>query len=189
MALTAGMVTMIDDQIGRVVGDYLGDFDLLLKGAVPMRSVTQVPLIWSDPTQTTVVNATAMASTIDLSATILERAGLIPYNGIQGKSFLNSLTTDAPHRDELFIEYNDSSSRLGFNPLARVRSLRNKQWRFTTYGNEGWGELYDLTLDPNETHNCWDNPNYLNIKAEFSLRMIKHLTAQMDTSPQAKHSA
>jgi len=209
MALTAGMITMIDDQIGRVVdalkvsgqfantiivfnsdhGDYLGDFNLLLKGAVPMRSVTQVPLIWSDPTKSTVPHTTAMASTIDLSATILERAGLSPYNGMQGRSFLNSLTTDAPHRENLFTEFNDAGSRLGFNPPARVRSLRNKYWRFTTYGVENWGELYDLTLDPNETNNLWDHPDYIDVKAECSLRMIEHLTAQMDTSPQARRRA
>ena len=69
MALTAGMITMVDDEVGRLVaalkasgqydntvivfnsdhGDYLGDFSLLLKGAMPFRSVTQVPMIWSDP--------------------------------------------------------------------------------------------------------------------------------------------
>jgi arylsulfatase A-like enzyme len=95
-ALTAGMVTMIDDQVGRMVaalkeaglfentivifnsdhGDYLGDFDLLLKGALPFRSVTQVPMIWSDPMQQTVARTQALASTIDISASILARAGL-----------------------------------------------------------------------------------------------------------------
>ena len=66
MALTAGMITMIDDEVGRLVeavketgqynntvicfnsdhGDYLGDFSMLLKGAMPFRSVTNVPMIW-----------------------------------------------------------------------------------------------------------------------------------------------
>ncbi len=30
-------------------GDYLGDFGLLLKGAMPLRSINRVPFIWSDP--------------------------------------------------------------------------------------------------------------------------------------------
>lgn len=87
---------MIDDQVGRMVaalkeaglfentivifnsdhGDYLGDFDLLLKGALPFRSVTQVPMTWSDPMQQTVARTQALASTIDISASILARAGL-----------------------------------------------------------------------------------------------------------------
>ena len=60
---------MVDDEVGRLIevlkhtdqfentvicfnsdhGDYLGDFSLLLKGALPFRSVTDVPMIWSDP--------------------------------------------------------------------------------------------------------------------------------------------
>ena len=70
-----------------------------------------------------------------------------------------------------------------------MRSLRNKQWRFTTFGEENWGELYDLETDPNETHNLWDHEHYADVKAALSLRMIEHLTAQLDTSPQAKHRA
>ena len=208
-ALTAGMITLIDDQIGRVVtalkesgkydntiiifnsdhGDYLGDFSLLLKGALPFRSITQVPMIWADPTQTTRARSDALASTLDLSASILDRAGLAPYHGIQGQSFLECLTTDAPHRAELFIEYNDGGSRLGFVPPARVRSLRDKQWRFTTYLNLDWGELYDLIRDPNETVNLWDDPDYASVKAALSLRMIDQLTAQMDESPRAQRRA
>ncbi len=209
MALTAGMITMIDDQVGRIVaalketghydntiivfnsdhGDYLGDFDMLLKGALPLRSVTQVPLIWSDPSHETVARTAALASTLDLSASILDRAGLAPYHGIQGKSFLPSLTSDTPHRDDLFMEYNDGGSRLGFQPPARVRSLRNKDWRFTTYLGQAWGELYALASDPRETRNLWDDPAYASVKAELSLRMIDHLTAQMDESPRAVRRA
>jgi arylsulfatase A-like enzyme len=209
MALTAGMITMIDDQIGRVVealkesgqlentviiftsdhGEYMGDFDLLLKGALPFRSVTRVPMIWSDPEVAGGRRSGAMASTIDISATILERAGLTPYHGIQGRSFLNCVATDAQHRDELFMEYNDRASRLGMHPPARMRSIRSKDWRFTTYGGHDWGELYDLSQDPQETRNLWDEPAYADIKARLSLNLIGHLTAQMDESPRAQKQA
>ncbi|SLN58881.1 Arylsulfatase [Falsiruegeria litorea R37] len=208
MALTAGMITMIDDQIGRVIealkvsgqlentvivftsdhGEYLGDFGLLLKGALPFRSVTRVPMIWADP-DLGQGRSGALTSTIDLSATILERAGLEPYNGIQGQSFLGCIGTQAAHRRDLFMEYNDSGPRLGFNPPARMRSLRNKHWRFTTYGGHDWGELYDLKADPCETRNLWDDPRYASAKAEMSMRLIQHLTAQMDESPLAQKLA
>ncbi|MCB1357971.1 MAG: sulfatase-like hydrolase/transferase [Maritimibacter sp.] len=209
MALTAGMITMIDDQVGRIVaalkesgqfdntiiifnsdhGDYLGDFEFLLKGALPFRSITQVPMIWSDPMQNTVARSDALASTLDLSASILDRAGLAPYHGIQGESFLPSLAADVPHRDALFMEYNDGAPRLGFEKAARMRSLRTKHWRFTTYLGQDWGELYDLTKDPRETRNLWDDPAHASTKAELSLRMIDHLTAQMDESPRARRRA
>jgi len=209
MALTAGMITMIDDQIGRVInalkesgqydntviiftsdhGDYLGDFDLLFKGALPFRSVTQVPMIWADPDATRPSKSHALASTIDVSASMLERAGLLPYHGMQGKSFLGCLETEDSHRDALLIEYNDGASRLGFVPPARVRSLRTREWRFTTYSGLDWGELYDLSADPQETQNLWDDPAFASIKAELSLKLIDHLTAQMDESPLSERSA
>ena len=126
MALTAGMITMIDDQIGEIVqtlkdtgqydntviiftsdhGDYLGDFNLMLKGPVPLPAITRVPMIWSDPDSRTGKRSAAMAQTIDISASILDRVGLAPYVGIQGQSFLSSLDGETPHRPDVLIEQN-----------------------------------------------------------------------------------
>ena len=79
------MMAMIDDAVGHVLaalqesgcadntvviftsdhGDYLGDFNLLLKGALPMRSVTRVPFIWADPEAPGPRTSRSLASTID----------------------------------------------------------------------------------------------------------------------------
>lgn len=209
MALTAGMTTLIDDQVGRIVaqlkangqydntvilftsdhGDYMGDFGLMLKGALPFRAVTQVPMIWSDPHTRAAQQSDALASTIDISATILERAGLAPYNGMQGQSYLDCVLSGAQHRDELLIEFNDGLPRLGFSAPARVRSLITKDYRFTHYKDQDWGELYDLKKDPRECQNLWDEPSYAGVKAVLSLRLINQLTDQMDKSPLAERLA
>jgi len=203
MALTAGMISMIDDQVGRVIealkatdeyentviiynsdhGDYLGDFNLLLKGALPFRSVTQVPMLWSDPQDRVPGESKTLASTIDIGASILSRAGLQPYHGMQGRSFMPTITDNEIHRDELLVEYNDSAARLGFNHAARMRTLLTTQWRYTIYAGEAWGELYDLIQDPNETNNLWDNEKHKEVQAYLSNRLNHHLTAQMDESP------
>ena len=204
MALTAGMITMVDDQVGRLVaalkasgkyentvivfnsdhGDYLGDFSLLLKGAMPFRSVTQVPMIWSDPASRKGRVSTALASTIDLTATILDRARLTPYRGMQGTSFLPVIEKGRDHHhDAVLCEFNDLGARLGFEKPARVRSLRTLEWRFTLYQDESWGELYDLTNDPNETHNLWTSADHAAAKAELALQLAHKLAAQMDESP------
>ena len=93
MALTAGMITMIDDAVVEIIqslkdarqydktvivfnsdlGDYMGDFNMLLKGAWATRSINRVPMIWSDPEDRRQRATSALASTIDISATILER--------------------------------------------------------------------------------------------------------------------
>ncbi len=209
MALTAGMITMIDDQIGRVVqslkasgqydntviiftsdhGDYLGDFNMMLKGPLQLPSITRVPMIWSDPKTRAARRTAAMASTIDLSASVLERAGLEPYNGMQGRSFLAALDGTTAHRREVLIEHNDGGPRMGFKKAARVRTLRDQKWRFSVFAGETWGELYDLEADPRETRNLWDDPAYAKDKAELSLRLVEHLTFQMDESPRATRLA
>lgn len=204
MALTAGMIAFVDDAVGDIVnslkqnnqfdntvicynsdhGDYLGDFNMLLKGALPFRSITRVPFIWSDPANRTASVTSALASTVDLAASILERAGIEPFNGNQGQSF-TSIINGSEHsiRDELLVEYNDGVTRLGFDKPARVRSLVTANWRYTVYLDQDWGELYDLRADLNETHNLWFNEDYASIRAQLSERLNHHLIAQMDESP------
>ena len=156
MALTAGMVSLVDDAVGRVVdalkasgrfeetvivfmsdhGDYLGDFNLLLKGALSFRSITRVPFIWSDPDSRRCAETDALASTVDVPATILDRAGVPPYNGMQGESFLHVLNGAASHRDDLYMEYNDLGPRLGFPSPACVRSIMTPDWRYSFYRDQ-----------------------------------------------------
>lgn len=203
MALTAGMMAFVDDAVGDIVaslkasgqlentiicynsdhGDYLGDYNMLLKGALPFRSITRVPFIWSEPQQTSATSTLALASTVDIAATVLDRAGIEPFNGMQGKSFKSVINNGNEVRDELLIEYNDGVTRLGFEEPARVRALITKRYRYTMYLDQDWGELYDLEQDPRESNNLWSNPDYNSIRLELSERLNHHLTAQMDESP------
>lgn len=203
MALTAGMMAFIDDAVGDIVaalrasgqfddtvicynsdhGDYLGDFNMLLKGALPFRSITRVPFIWSDPDHPIPSWTDALCSTVDLAATILDRAGLEPFNGNQGHSFLPATRGADGPREEALVEYNDGGARLGFDAPARVRSLVTPDWRYTVYGGQDWGELYDLRSDPQETRNLWGSAAHSHTRAHLSERLSHHLIAQMDESP------
>ncbi len=204
-ALTAGMISCVDDGVGKVLdalrangqfdntvicfssdhGDYLGDFNLLLKGSMPFRGITRVPFIWSDPDNRSGAVSNALASTIDISATVCNRVGLAPYNGIQGKSLLSTMENRGDVCDSLLIEFNESSPRLCFTSSARVRSLVTAEWRYTIYGGLEWGELYDLKEDPLETNNLWNNPDYQLVRGELAEKLCHHLTAQMDESPES----
>jgi len=209
MALTAGMITMIDDAVGEIIqslkdsgqyentviifnsdhGDYLGDFNMLLKGPWATRSIHRVPMIWSDPSSRTGRVTPALASTIDISATILDRAGVDPYFGIQGQSFLPCIHDANEHRDSLLIEFNDGFARNGFDTSARVRTIVNKDWQLSVYKGEDWGELYDLTNDPLQTSNLWDSVEHASIKAGLFEELTDLLIGQMDESPQSSRLA
>jgi len=209
MALTAGMITMIDDAVGEIIqalkdagqyentviafnsdhGDYMGDFNMLLKGAWATRSINRVPMIWSDPSARTGRATSALASTIDVSATILERAGVDPYLGMQGQSFLSCVHGTDQHRDSLLIEFNDGLTRMGFDTPARVRSVVTQDWQFSVYKDQDWGELYDLRNDPLQTRNLWAEAEYQEVKAQFFESLTEHLIGQMDESPRSSRMA
>lgn len=206
MALTAGMITMIDDQVGRIVetlkangqydntvivftsdhGDYLGDFSLLLKASMPFDGITRVPLIWADPAGASGATYEGLTSTIDLAASILDRAGEAPYVGMQGRSFVGA---DGAHRDQVLVEHNDGGPRLGFETPARMRQVRTKDYALAMYQGLDWGELYDLRADPRQTHNLWASLDHQDVLRDMSLRLNHALIAQMDESPRATRLA
>lgn len=209
MALTCGMIAMIDDAVGALVsklrkigrldntvivfnsdhGDYLGDFGLLLKGAMPLRSINRVPFIWSDPSSRPANVSNALASTIDLAPTILERAGLKGYHGIQGKSLLSNLDSSSALREHLLIEHQDSFKRYGLPRFAMIRTLVTQDWRYSVWRGESWGELYNLRNDPDESHNLWDDLAYRKDRRELAEMLTHQMLENIDQSPHAKRRA
>src|SRR5258705_497023 len=111
IALTFGMIAMIDDGMARILkrldelglakntvivftsdhGDLMGDHQLMLKGAYAYQGLIRVPFIWVEPDGQAPGRTGALYSTLDLAATFLDRARLSPYNVMQGKSLLPTL--------------------------------------------------------------------------------------------------
>ena len=209
MALSCGMITMIDDAVGAIIeglkasgryddtviifnsdhGDYLGDYNLLLKGAVQLRSINNVPFIWSDPHDRTSRLSSAIASTVDLAPTILARAGISPYFGMQGKNLLDVMDGQGRVRDQLLIEHQDNMVRAGFDEPAMVRTLITDQHRLSIYKGVQWGELYDTERDPSESENLWDDASHQSLRLSLFERMSQEMMAAIDQSPRAKYRA
>ncbi|MEM9602459.1 MAG: sulfatase-like hydrolase/transferase [Pseudomonadota bacterium] len=210
MALTAGLISMIDDAVGEILerlkanglydntvivftsdhGDFLGDFSMLLKGAVPYRGITRVPFIWSDPADRAAKVSNALCSTVDIAPTLIERAGLKPYWGIQGKD-ITALVHEptASVRDRLLVEYEDGMARFGFDTPALVRALITPEHRLTLYKEQPFGELYDLSSDPIEQHNRFDDPSCATLRAELMQQLALEMMNNMETSPRATRRA
>jgi arylsulfatase A-like enzyme len=197
-ALTAGMITMIDDAVGEIIatleatgeldntiviftsdhGDYLGDLNLLLKGPNPRRSINNVPFIWADPRAGDQVTRSDLASAVDIAPTILSAAGCVPYYGIQGHDLFAG-----SRRDMLMIEHEDNKPTPGFTAPANLRTLMTREHRITVYHGVEWGELYDLQADPGELCNLWDDPASLQVKTDLLQRLSQSLVAAVDPSP------
>jgi len=204
LALNYGSITNIDHQIGRVLaalkrlglendtvviftsdhGDYLGDHQLMLKGPIHYRGLVRVPFIWHDPRQPVRGAGSALASTIDIAPTILARAGVAGFNGIQGKSLLDVMAGKAERvREHLMIEEEGQRVILGFDARIRCRTLRSDRYRLTIYDGAEWGELYDLERDPIEARNLWDDAGYAGVKADMMQALARDMLHHIDTSP------
>jgi arylsulfatase A-like enzyme len=204
MALTFGMITMIDDQIGRVLarlkelgldedtvimftsdhGDYMGDHGLMLKGPLHLQGMIRVPFIWSDPESRKGKTTSSLAQTIDISRTVLDRAGIKPYWGIQGTSILGDITASQPtNRDAILIEDDRQRINLGFTRFQKIRTLITKQHRFTLGYPDARDELYDLIADPGELNNLWESEPKL--RAELTDKLMRMSLEYQDPTPLA----
>jgi arylsulfatase A-like enzyme len=202
-ALTCGMIACIDDAVGKVLaalqrsgkrddtvviftsdhGDHLGDHRLMLKGAEQYQSIVRVPFIWSDPQANTQPKRTdAMASTMDIGATVLERAKIEPPSGMQAKSFLQAMD-GKPARDAVFIQYDHQASSPGTNIPVRVHTLVDDRYRLSVFHATGWGELYDLKDDPGEFENLWDDANHATTRARLTEKLLLAEIEHIDRAP------
>lgn len=210
-ALTCGSISCIDAAVGRMLaalvstgfagdtiviftsdhGEHLGDHKLLLKGLAHYDELLRVPFIWADPQRGARGAVTpALAGTIDIPATILHRARLQPFNGLQGRSFSAVLQDPAaPHRAEMLIEDENQRAVAGLGARPRERTLVTARWRLSIFLGHPWGELYDLADDPGEFRNLWDVPAAQSTKAELMTRLAQQLTAACDRSPAPLHQA
>jgi len=164
-------------------GDHLGDHRLLLKGAEQYQSIVRVPFIWADPTvPQSPARSGEIASTIDIAATVLDRARVVPYYGLQGRSLLPVVAGERG-RDAAFIQYDHQMAGLPPDRGLRVHSLIDANWRISVVLGSGEGELYDLGADPGEFENLWSSPAHARIRAELMERLVRIEIEHVDRVP------
>ncbi len=199
-ALTCGMIAMIDEALGQVLktarsesqldgtvvaftsdhGDHLGDHRLLFKGAEQYEQITRVPFIWCDPDGERGTRASGIGQTIDIGATILERAKIEPASGMQG---LPLPVVSGEGRDIAFIQYDTQRIDPAFGPQPRVHTARDSKWRLSVYHDSRFGELYDMENDPEELDNLWDVKAYSATKARMMEKLVRLELDAVDRMP------
>lgn len=202
------MMTLIDDQIGAILevlrrrglyedtlivftsdhGDMLGDHYYLQKGC-PWRQALNVPLAIRLPGGQPLGPVDAPVEYPDITATILDYAGLDPkqalsrpwpaYNDrIPGRSLLPILRGDCGRVREFAYSESDFTEERApgtrYEDIVRGRGFRRTNaWRAVTtetakyiryldYDAPGgaYEEFYDLSVDPDERVNRIDDPEY-----------------------------
>ena len=199
IALTYGLIGMVDDAVGAILktlsrldqerdtiviflsdhGDLMGDHGLIFKGPFHYQSVVRMPLIWCDPARPEPTVNVEPVSAVDVPVSIMDAAGVAPFHGMSGRSFLPA--ADDIVRDAVLIE-DEVQSTLPYTEVrGRVRTLISKRWRLTVYDGIDSGELIDLENDPLETLNLWDDPTVQSVRGELTERLLREMLANSES--------
>lgn len=207
IALTYGMISNVDDRIGMVMqalrdcgaddntvvvfmsdhGDLMGDHGVMLKGPLHYQGLIRVPFLWRDTAAAqrgAAPSRSDLVSSIDLCASVLQRAGIAVPDGNQGKALVGPTGQHKPSgRHAVLIEESQQRAYLGFREPVQVRTIVSERYRLSMFHEGTWGELYDLQADPNETRNLWDEPSCTALRCGLLDRMVRLLIEHADMSP------
>jgi N-acetylglucosamine-6-sulfatase len=177
----------VDDSVGRVLDVlreknlldstlviFLGDNGFLFgeHGLIDKRNAYEesmrVPLVMQCPELFkggAVVDQ--MVANLDIAPTILDAAGLVPPEKLDGKSFLPlAQGKDIPWRDALLYEYYWERN---FPQTPAMHALRTDKYKYIHYyGIWDTDELYDLQNDPHETKNLVRSPSHKKVLGELN---------------------
>lgn len=190
-ARNAVEVELIDEALGRVLaaaeargwaedldvifttdhGELQGDFGLLFKGPYHVDSLMRLPLVWR-PAPSAGIDAAVVSTPVglvDLAPTFCQAAGLEAPDWMQSQALpTDDGDADARGFGRVLTEWDSELFGVG----VHLRTITRDGWVCTAYrpgavhdGTEG--ELYDLTADPLQQRNLWDDPSAAATKTDL----------------------
>lgn len=205
LAQTYGMITHIDDCVGRLLeavtalgladdtvivflsdhGDYLGSHHLLYKGVWPYEPVIRVPLIWKSPQGRQGARYAQPVSHLDFVPTVLDYAG-IDQAALHRQSAQRAQPLLLPGESlrpaiEAGLPARQAGKLVEYDEdtksteMCRLRMFITERWKICVYGGTGDGLLYDLENDPLEMRNLWDDADHVAAKAALLAQLSDRL--------------
>ncbi|MFI3171185.1 MAG: sulfatase-like hydrolase/transferase [Eubacteriales bacterium] len=168
-------MTLIDEKIGEVVdilkkhdayddtviiyssdhGDFMGDYGLVEKLQCLEDSLMRVPLFMKPPVKDYQKKCvTEPVVNIDIAATCLELAEAPIDKKLENYTYNAywDTTKEIKKRDYIYME------------AGAIRGVLCDGIKTIHYIDRPYGEMYDLSKDPLERNNLWDNPEYADAK-------------------------
>jgi len=191
VAMYWGYVTLIDEQIGRILsalrelgleedtavffstdhGSFEGSHRLNDKGPAAYDDIYRIPLIAAVPGIIEKRRTEDRFVTLmDLQATFIDMAGIPEPDNLDGRSLL-PLLEGVPlenWRDEVFMEFH------GHQIPYPQRTVRTSDYKLIANLCD-INELYDLRRDPDELVNRIDDPEYREMKKHLYALLCRHL--------------
>lgn len=192
-----GMITLIDDHIGRILdalrakkieeetliiftndhGELLGDHGLLFKGPFLYDCLIKAPMIVKWPGMVPSGSRyRQITEHVDIMPTLLEAAGIPVPQGVQGISMAPIWRGDEGAGHEFAL-----TEFSCYDWGLTSRTLTNRNYKITYYAGEEFGELYDRNRDPEEIVNLWNVAEYHNVKEGLLKKLLDRLIQTEDT--------
>jgi hypothetical protein len=212
-------IDLIDENVGRLIstlketgqnkntmiiftsdhGDMCGDHGMRAKGCRFYEGLIRVPLIfWFPERFRKGLVSKALVELTDIAPTLLDILGVQIPNRMQGRSLLPILegrTNPDTHRQFVRSEFYDTLDPKELPP-AFATMIRTRDFKLIVYHGHALGELFNLSKDPYEFDNLWNQQGYKEKRFELLKRcfdatilacssQMPLLESQSDVSPAA----
>ena len=189
-----GYVTHIDAQLGRILGalrrlglddltavifaadhgEFTGSHRLTDKGPAMYDDIYRIPAILRVPGTAGGTRRGRLTSLLDLTATVVDLAGLPALPDADGDSLLPLLRGESPApREAILAEFH------GHHFPYPQRMIRTRTHKLVV-NPESVNELYDLVRDPDELQNIYDDPRGRAARDDLVRRLYLALRARGD---------
>lgn len=188
IAVYYGMISCMDKYIGRILdqldhlgltentlivftsdhGHFFGQHGLIAKGPFHYEDLIKVPFVASWPGKI-VANSrsSAIQSLVDLAPTFLSATGTpVP-------AFMTGVDQSAAWAGQCQAPRTHAVIENRHQPTTiHVKTFVDARYKLTTYFQQTYGELFDLTEDPDELNNLWDDPASQTLKGSLMMRLL-----------------
>jgi uncharacterized sulfatase len=199
IAIHHGMVKLMDEEIGKVVnylkeldlyentlvifttdhGDYLGNHGFRGKGFPAYEEVYNIPFIVKNVNS---INhgkrSSALLGTHDIAPSVLDLIGLeVPdlMEGVSQKDVF--LGTKEKVRSHVVIENRPVQKGL------YQKMIVTGQYKLVYYYKQTYGELYDLSKDPDQYQNLWDIKEFKSVKIKLLQQLYQEYSSGKSAMP------
>jgi arylsulfatase A-like enzyme len=182
MACYYGMVSFMDQQIGRILdtldrlgqadntlvvfttdhGHFLGQHGLVAKAIHHYEDLLRIPFLVRSPGQSGAGEASsAIQNLVDLGPSFLSTAGVEVPGLMTGVDQSQTWRGGEAARTWSITENHHGTAHF------HMRTYVNDRYKITVYRDGDDGELFDLVEDPCEIHNLWHDPSSAELKGRM----------------------
>lgn len=185
------LISMIDDQVGRIVahleasgeldntviiftsdhGDFGGEFGQFGKNISTFDALYHIPMIWHWQSVTDREPLYELVELIDVMPTILDLANIPCPRSAQGTSLAPAILGSGQRRGG--VPYLARDAVFFETPFIKTVRTQTHKLSICCHGEQQWGHLYDLVEDPSEMNNLYGKPDHQWIQQQLEQRLLR----------------